>query len=105
MSLTDREFWAALHCIILGGSFLLSFAGGLAGLWSLRPEWVTVQGLQERMNRLRLGVFSMAPLAGLRLCTETWFVSPGSRAAPPEGTGDLTDYPRSLLLSDPDTEQ
>ena len=42
MELTNRETWAALHGIILGGAFLLAFAGGLAGLWSLRPEWVTV---------------------------------------------------------------
>ena len=105
MELTNRETWAALHGIILGGAFLLAFAGGLAGLWSLRPEWVTVQGLQERMNRLRLGVFSMAAVAWLTVITGTWIVYPWYRAAPPEGTEDLTDYPRSLLLSDPDTDQ
>jgi len=105
MELTNRETWAALHGIILGGAFLLAFAGGLAGLWSLRPEWVTVQGLQERMNRLRLGVFSMAAVAWLTVITGTWIVYPWYRAAPPEGTEDLTDYPRSFLLSDPDTDQ
>jgi hypothetical protein len=98
MELTNRETWAALHGIILGGAFLLSFAGGLAGLWSLRPEWVTVQGLEERMTRLRIGVLSMATVAWLTVITGTWIVYPWYRAAPAEGTTDLADYPRSLLL-------
>src|SRR3990172_4980045 len=107
MELTNRETWAALHGIILGGAFLLAFAGGLAGLWSLRPEWVTVQGLQERMNRLRLGVFSMATVAWLTVITGTWIVYPWYRAAPPddvlklegpEKLEALEKYPRSLLL-------
>jgi hypothetical protein len=37
--------------------------------------------------------------------TGTWIVYPWYRAKPPEGTEDLTDYPRSFLLSDPDTDQ
>ena len=114
MELTNRETWAALHGIILGGAFLLAFAGGLAGLWSLRPEWVTVQGLQERMNRLRLGVFSMAAVAWLTVATGTWIVYPWYRAAPPadvlelegpEKLEALEKYPRSLLLEQADTDQ
>ena len=105
MELSNRETWAALHGIILGGVFLLAFAGGFAGLWSLRPEWVTVNGLQERMTRLRLGVSTMAIVAWLTVITGTWIVYPWYRAKPPEGTEDLTGFPRSLLLSDPDTAQ
>jgi len=32
MSLTMREFWTLVHGMGLGALFLLSFAGGLAGL-------------------------------------------------------------------------
>ncbi len=39
MSLNVREFWAAAHGMILGAVFLLAFAGGLAGLYSLRQKW------------------------------------------------------------------
>src|SRR5574341_1846996 len=102
MELSNRETWAALHGIIFGGLFLLAFAGGLAGLWSLRPEWVTVNGLQERMNRLKVGVTTMAVVAWVKGITGTWIVYPWYRAKPPEGTEDLTNYPRSLLLADPD---
>ena len=42
MELSNRETWATLHGMVFGALFLLAFAGGLAGLWSLRPEWVTV---------------------------------------------------------------
>jgi hypothetical protein len=105
VELTNRETWAALHGIILGGAFLLTFAGGMAGLWSLRPEWVTVNGLEERMTRLRLGVSTMAIVAWVTVITGTWIVYPWYRAAPPEGTTDLADYPRSLLLSDTATDQ
>ena len=44
MILTSKELWGLIHGMVLGGLFLLTFAGGLAGLYSLRPEWVTVTG-------------------------------------------------------------
>ncbi len=104
MELSDRETWAALHGMVFGAIFLLAFAGGVAGLWSLRPEWVTVTGLQERMTRLRIGVTTMAIVAWVTVITGTWIVYPWYRAKPPSGTTDLTDYPRSLLLATPGKE-
>jgi hypothetical protein len=38
---TSRETWTLIHGLILGTFFLLAFAGGLAGLWRLRIEYVT----------------------------------------------------------------
>jgi hypothetical protein len=104
MDLTNRETWAALHGILFGGAFLLAFAGGLAGLWSLRPEWVTVNGLQERMFRLKAGVITMALVAWVTVITGTWIVYPWYRVPAPKGTTDLTDYPKALLLSIPGKE-
>jgi hypothetical protein len=104
MDLTNRETWTALHGMLFGALFLLAFAGGMAGLWSLRPEWVTVNGLQERMTRLRLGVTSMAVIAWLTVITGTWVVYPWYRAPAPKGTTDLTDYPKALLLATPGKE-
>ena len=60
MSLTDRELWTVIHGMGLGALFLLAFAGGLAGLWSLRPEFMTVGGLRERILRLEIGTAVMA---------------------------------------------
>jgi hypothetical protein len=99
MSLTFREFWTASHGMIFGSLFLLSFAGGLAGLYSLRPEFVTVAGMRERLTRLKLGTAVMAIVAWLTVVTGTFLVYPWYRAAPPEGA-DLSLYPRSFLKAD-----
>jgi hypothetical protein len=104
MELTSREAWTVLHGLLFGSVFLLAFAGGLAGLWSLRPELVTVAGVQERLRRLWAGVWAMAIIAWVTVVTGTYVVYPWYRASPPEGTEDLSDYPRSLLLSDPSTD-
>jgi hypothetical protein len=104
MDLSNRETWAALHGMVFGALFLLSFAGGVAGLWSLRPEWVTASGLQERMLRLKVGVVGMAAVAWITVITGTWIVYPWYRAPAPKGTTDLTSYPKALLLATPGKE-
>lgn len=50
MRLTNRETWTLIHGMIIGSAFLLAFAGGLAGLWSLRGELVTAAGIRERSS-------------------------------------------------------
>ncbi len=55
MELTSRETWTGIHGLVLGTLFLLAFAGGLAGLWSLRPGFMTIAGIKERMGRLYVG--------------------------------------------------
>jgi hypothetical protein len=94
MSLTDREFWTVIHGMVLGALFLLAFAGGLAGLYSLRWAFVTPTGLRERLPRLEIGTTVMAIVAWLTVITGTWIVYPWYRAA------DATS-PRSVLLADP----
>lgn len=99
MSLTNREFWTLIHGMILGAVFLLAFAGGLAGLYSLRSPWITPAGLDERLHRLKAGTALMAVTAWLTVLTGTYIVYPWYRATP-EGA-DLQHFPRSLLLADP----
>ncbi len=100
MTLTEREFWTVIHGMGLGTIFLLAFSGGLAGLWSLRPEWVTVAGIQERLHRLIAGTWIMAIMAWLTVMTGTYIVYPWYRAKPPTGA-DLIRFPRSYLLANP----
>lgn len=99
MTLTGRELWTLVHGMGLGALFLLAFAGGLAGFYSLRPEWLTTAGLRERVGRLDVGTVVMAVVAWLTVISGTWIVYPWYRASPPEGTTDLTDFPRSYLLA------
>lgn len=103
MSLTAREFWTVAHGMLLGALFLLAFAGGLAGLWSFRAEWVTMAGARERLHRLAAGTWMMAILSWLTVITGTYIVYPWYRAKAPAGTTDLTTYPRLLLLSKVET--
>ena len=101
MELTGKEVWTVLHGLLFGSGFLLAFAGGLAGLWSLRGELVTVAGIQERLRRLWAGVWAMALIAWVTVITGTYIVYPWYRERPPEGTEDLTAYPRAFLLANP----
>ena len=103
MSLTDREWWAVIHGLLLGGLFLLSFSGGLVGLYSLKERLLTPEGVAERTPRLLIGGWVLAVVAWLTVISGTYIVYPWYRAVPPEGTTDLVGFPKSLLLSDPTT--
>ncbi|MBI4218909.1 MAG: hypothetical protein HY682_02115 [Chloroflexi bacterium] len=102
MQLSNRELWTVLHGMVFGAIFLLSFAGGLAGLWSLRPGLITAAGLRERLLRMRIGLITMAFAAWATVLSGNYVVYPWYRATPPQGTTDLTRYPRSFLRADPD---
>ncbi len=80
MHLTNREWWGIIHGMGLGALFLLAFAGGLAGLYSLRPGLLTEQGIIERVRRLRVGTWGMAIVAWLTVFTGSWIVYPWYRA-------------------------
>jgi phosphoglycerol transferase MdoB-like AlkP superfamily enzyme len=110
MEITTREFWTLVHGMGFGAIFLLAFAGGLAGLYSLRPEWVTATGMQERMMRLNIGLWGMAIVVWLTVIVGTWVVYPWYRATPPAGVdlknaAALVDYPRYFLLAQETTAE
>lgn len=89
--------------MIFGAVFLLAFAGGLAGLYSLRPELATAMGIRERMHRLLAGTWLMALVAWITVISGTYIVYPWYRAKPPAGAA-LSSFPRSLILSNPATK-
>jgi hypothetical protein len=96
MDLTGREWWGLLHGG-LGVLFLLAFAGGLAGLHSLRPALITPAGAVEGMRRLKAGVVGMAAVAWVTVITGTWVVFPWYRDKAPTSA-------KSRLLADPATQ-
>ena len=103
MALSGRELWTVLHGMIFGALFLLAFAGGLAGLYSLRPELVTIEGIRERMHRLLAGTWLMAVIAWVTVISGSYIVYPWYRATPVAGA-PLSQFPRSFILSDPTTK-
>jgi hypothetical protein len=96
LRLTDREILALVHGLVIGGPFLLAFTGGLVALHGLRAEYLTPEGIRERVAQLRVGATAMAVLAWATVMTGTWVLLPWYRE-------DSLDSPRSVLLSDPDT--
>ena len=110
MEVTGKELWTIVHGMGFGAIFLLAFAGGLAGLYSLRPELVTVTGIRERMRRLNVGMVVLAVVMWLTVITGTFIVYPWYRAAPPAGfdpknAAALVDFPRYFLLASASTAE
>jgi hypothetical protein len=100
MEISYREGWTLVHGMIIGAVFLLAFAGGLAGFYSLRPAWLTPAGIKERIIRLDIGTGLMAVAAWLTVITGTFIVYPWYRAPAPKGA-DLKEYPKAFLLANP----
>lgn len=96
MNFSTREWWGLIHGMGFGAVFLLSFAGAIAGLYSLKPELLTADGVAERMRRLRIGVVAMAVAAWGTVITGTWVVYPWYREVAPTSA-------KSLLLANPNT--
>jgi hypothetical protein len=106
MMLTRREFWTALHGMVLGAVFLLAFSGCAASLWSLRSHWLTAEGRTAAVRCLLAGSWTMAILAWLTVFAGTFVIYPWYRAKPPAATSaaQLAGYPKFLLTSRPQTE-
>ena len=98
MHLTVREIWTVLHGMGFGAIYLLAFAGGMAGLYSLRPELLTAEGVRERLRRMKVGLWTMAVTSWLAVISGTWVVYIWYRAKPVPGA-DLAHYPRALLVA------
>jgi hypothetical protein len=96
MYVSINDAWTLLHGMTLGTLFLLAFAGGIAGLWSLRANLVTAEGVQERLQRLKLGTWTMAAVAWLTVITGTYIPYVPYRAKGPTS-------PKSILMSSPQT--
>jgi hypothetical protein len=111
MSISDREFWTLVHGMGFGALYLLAFAGGLAGLYSLRSQFVTAEGISERVKRLRWGTVLMAACVWLTVIVGTYVVYPWYRAQPPEAVNtsvqseELSQYPRYWLLASEETAE
>jgi hypothetical protein len=103
MVITLRETFAVLHGFVFAGAFLLAFSGGLYALLSMKPAWLTADGLRVRITQLRIWNWLMAAAAWMTVILGTFLVYPWYRAKPPEGLTDLTAFPRYLLLASEST--
>jgi hypothetical protein len=96
--LTNREIWALVHGLVLGGMLLLGSTAVLVALAGLRSEHLTAAGIRSRVMQVRIGATVTAAAAWAIALIGTWVVLPWYRE-------DTPDSPRTLLLSDPHTRQ
>lgn len=98
-----KEIWTAVHGMTFGFIFLLGFTGALYGVYIMKPEWLTNEGTNANVKRLRTFLWVLAVAVWLAVFTGTYVVYPWYRATPPEGTTDLANFPRYLLLANEST--
>lgn len=105
MSMSFREILTALHGMVFGAVFLLTFSGAVVGIWSLRSQWLTGEGLRRLQRPLAVLVWTMAVFCWMAVLVGTWVIYPWYRAKPLTVGGDLSNYPKYLLLSRPNTTE
>jgi hypothetical protein len=103
MLFTERSLWTMLHGIVLGGGALLGLSAALFTLHLLRPAHGQVVLTVVHARAVGLLMAGIAAATWLTTIVGTYVVFPPYRAAPPEGAATLAPYPRSLILSDPET--
>lgn len=96
---TARSLWTMIHGIVLGGGALLGLSAALFALRAMRTE----NGSDRHARSLVRLVGFTAALLWLTVLVGTYINFPPYRATPPEGLTDLSQYPRSLIQSNPGT--
>jgi hypothetical protein len=104
MLFSERSLWTMIHGIGMGGAALLALSASLFGMYLMRPRRDPVTSGDDRSGPVAALAAFTAAMLWLTTLVGTYVVFPLYRATPPEGTTDLTQYPRSLLLAEPATE-
>lgn len=102
MLFSERSIWTMLHGIGFGGGAMLALIAVLAAVYLLGREATHVPSVREARFVTQLTSLA-ASLIWLTTLVGTYAVFPLYRAAPPEGVTDLAAYPRTLILSAPET--
>lgn len=103
MLFTDRSIWTMVHGIVLGGAALMGLSAALFYLYAAR----TADGppiAEPNASRALAGLTVLtAVLLWLTVLAGTYVIFPPYRATPPAGVTDLSQFPRSLIQSSPET--
>jgi hypothetical protein len=103
MLFSERSIWTMLHGIVFGGGALLALGALLFSLYFMYPRGGEA-GMASSHARAIAGLTGFAAAAlWLTTVVGTYVVFPAYRATPPQGTADLTSFPRAMILADPST--
>jgi hypothetical protein len=105
MEMNVREIWTVVHGMVFGFIFLLGFSGALYAIYSMKTEWLTVEGMTKTINSIKVYLWALAISVWAAVFTGAWVVYPWYRATPPEGATDLSTFPKFLLLANESTAQ
>jgi hypothetical protein len=105
MVMNGHEIWTVVHGMVFGFIFLLGFSGALYAVYSMKPEWLTVEGLSKTVNIIKVYLWLLAGSVWAAVFTGAYIVYPWYRATPPTGTADLSAFPKFLLLANENTAQ
>jgi hypothetical protein len=101
--MTSNEIWTVVHGMVFGFIFLLGFSGVLYAVYSMKAEWLTAEGVKQAVNNVKLSAWALAVSAWAAVITGAYVVYPWYRAAAPKGATDLSNFPKFLLLANPNT--
>ena len=105
MELTARELVTVIHGLVFGFIFLLGFSGALYAVYSMKAEWLTTEGLAKTINIIKIYLWGLALSVWGAVFTGAYIVYPWYRVVPPDGTTDLSTFPKFLLLANESTAQ
>ena len=103
MLFTDRSLWTMIHGIVLGGAALMALFAALFSMFAMRTADGLDVATDTRARSLAGLTVFIAVVLWLAAFVGTYVIFPLYRATPPDGATDLSHYPRSLLLGNPDT--
>ena len=103
MLFTGRSIWTMVHGIVLGGAALMGLSAALFSLRAMRVADASNVAAEHQTRHLAWLTVFVAVVLWLTVLVGTYVNFPPYRATPPAGLTDLTQFPRSLLQSNPGT--
>ena len=103
MLFTDRSIWTMIHGIALGGGALMGLSAALFSLRAMSTADASDVAAQNQSRYLAWLTVFIAVVLWLTVLVGTYINFPPYRATPPAGVLDLSQYPRSLIQSNPGT--
>ena len=100
---TQQSVLTMLHGIVLGGGSLMALGAAVFCLWAMRADNAPDATVSNQSRYLTWLIVVTAVLLWVSVLSGTYIVFPWYRATPPEGLTDLSQYPRSLIQSNPGT--
>jgi len=100
---SERSIWTMIHGMALGGGALLGLFGALFSVRAMATADGAGTSAERPSRYLAWLTVLVAILLWLTVLAGTYITFPPYRATPPEGLADLSQYPRSLIQSNPGT--